>query len=46
MRPKYDEIFCHALMRATASTNSWVTTGGTDGGVMQAKPPPPPRGAL
>eukprot|EP01052_Picozoa_sp_SAG31_P019239 SAG31_NODE_1395_length_8516_cov_4.162885_6_plen_458_part_00 len=35
MRPKFDDIFCNALRKATESTGAWVTTGGTDGGVMK-----------
>lgn len=35
MRPKYNTIFSQALHRATQSTGAWVTTGGTDAGVMR-----------
>ena len=40
MRPKYHDIFCQALMRATESTDAWVTTGGTNAGVMKLGPRP------
>jgi hypothetical protein len=35
MRPKYNAIFSQALLKATQSTGAWVTTGGTDAGVMK-----------
>ncbi len=35
MRPKYNTIFSQALHKATQSTGAWVTTGGTDAGVMR-----------
>ena len=36
LRPKFNKIFNQALLKATASTGAWVTTGGTDAGVMKA----------
>ena len=35
MRPKFNTIFSQALLKATQATGAWVTTGGTDAGVMK-----------
>ena len=35
MRPKFNAIFSQALLKATSATGAWVTTGGTDAGVMK-----------
>jgi hypothetical protein len=35
LRSKFDQIFKQALVKATVSTAAWLTTGGTDSGVMK-----------